>query len=263
MTAAEQILKKRLVDSGLSSAEWEVVQSGLKERAMFSSRVESLRFLGEIRDKLADLLSSARNSDGALTSRAQLVSDFMRAAREAGISDGSGGLTDPGSSRRAQVIIDTNAGLARGYANFAAGASQGARLAYPAQELVRLEPRRNPRGDWPQRWQAAGGRLFGGRMVALKTDPACSRVSRFGVPYGPPDFGSGMGWIDVSFEDAVSLGLIQPDYMPSAAPLQDFNDGLEADLAVSGESDPMWLYLKTTFGGKVELADGKVRWSAR
>ena len=264
MTAAESILRKKLISSGLSSAEWDVVQAGLRDRAMFSSRVQSVRFLSEARDRLAELLSAARNSDGALTSRAQLVSDLMRTARAEGLATGKGGLTDPGSAKRAAVIVDTNAGLARGYASYAAGASQGARLAYPAQELTRVEPRRNPRGEayWRARWQEAGGKLYGGRMVALKDDPVCSRVSRFGVPYGPPDFGSGMGFEDVSYEDALALGVIDPDYRPSAAPLEDFNAAMEADLDVAGESDPAWIWLKDVFGRQVELAGGKVRWRA-
>ena len=263
MTAAEKMLEKELVASGLNSREWEIVQAGLRDRAFFSSRVESVRFLQEARDRLVDLLSSARNEDGALTSRAQLVSDFMRSARDQGIATGKGGLTDPGSAPRAKVIVDTNAGLARGYAGFVAGSTKGARMAYPAQELVRLEERRQPR-DWASRFKAAGGELRGGRMVALKDDSVWARLSRFGTPYPPFDYDSGMGLDDVSFEECVSLGLLQEDWVPEdPGPVEKFNATLEADLSVSGEDDPAWRWLKDSFGAQIERADGKVRWVGR
>lgn len=261
MTAAEHILSKRLVASGLPASGWDVVSAGLKTRAFWSAKIQDVRHLQAAQSLLGDFLSHARDADGALTSRARLVSDLMRSARERGLYTGTGGISDPGSARRNALIVDTNAGLAAGYANFAAGASTGARLAYPCQELVRVEERRQKR-DWRSRWTAAGGKLYAGRMVALKDDPVCSRVSRFGVPYGPPDYGSGMGWRDVSYEDAVALGLIEDGYMPPETPLKDFNAGLEADLQFTGEDDPQWLYLKDAFGDQVRREAGKIRWQA-
>ena len=260
-TAAEKILEKKLVASGLSSEEWKVVQTGLRDRALFSSRVGSVKFLQDAQSRLSDLLSNARNADGALTSRAQLVSDLMRSAREQGIATGRGGLTDPGSSPRAAVIVDTNAGLARGYAGWVTGASEGARLAFPAQELIRVSPREKPRA-WHERWSEAGARLYSGRMVALKDDPVWYTISAFGAPYPPFDFGSGMGVRDIDFEEAVSLGVIPPEWKPKADnPVESFNAALEDDLAVSGEDDPSWRWLSDVFGKQISLSDGKVRWS--
>lgn len=260
MTAAEKLLQKQLVTAGIDSAGWDVVNAGLKDRAFFSARIESVRFLREAQQKLGDLLAHARNAEGAITSRAQLVSDFMRTAREEGIATGTGGLSDPGSSKRAQVIVDTQAGLARNYTGYVTGSTRGARLAYPAQELIRLEPRDQPR-DWRARWIAAGGQLYGTRMIALKDDPVWEKISRFGVPYPPFDYDSGMGVDLVSYEDAVALGVIQPDYDPGESdPVADFNTRLEADLSIPGPADPAWLWLKDVFGKQIELIKGKVRW---
>lgn len=261
MTAAEHILSKRLIASGLDSSGWDAVAAGLKTRAFWSSKIQDVRHLQSAQELVGDLMESARNADGAITSRAQIVSDLMRSARERGLATGTGGLSDPGSVKRAAAIVDTNAGLAAGYTRFAAGASKGARMAYPCQELVRIDERREKR-DWPSRWTAAGGKLYSGRMVALKEDPVCSRVSRFGVPYGPPDYGSGMGFVDVSFEDAIALGVIKADYDPPATPLKDFNDTLEAELNFKGNDDPGWLDLKDAFGDQVRHDAGKVRWQA-
>jgi hypothetical protein len=260
MTAAEKLLQKQLVTAGIDSAGWDVVNAGLKDRAFFSARIESLRFLQEAQQKLGDLLAHARNTDGAITSRAQLVSDFMRTAREEGIATGTGSLSDPGSSKRAQVIIDTQAGLARNYTGYVTGSTRGAMLAYPAQELIRIEPRDQPR-DWRAKWIAAGGQLYGGRMIARKDSTVWEKLSRFGVPYPPFDYGSGMGVDLISYEDAVALGVIQPDYDPGESdPVADFNTRLEADLEISGPTDPVWIWLKDVFKKQIEIANGKVRW---
>ena len=213
MNPSEIVLRKNLVASDLTSERWASVSAALRDRAFFSSRVQSVRFLETCRARVAELLAAAKNADGATTSRAQAVSDIMRAAREAGIATGKGGLTDPGSAARAAVIVDTNAAMAAGYARAEQANSYGARLAFPAQELVRVEARQRPR-DWRRKWLSNGGKLYDSRMVALKGDPVWTAISRFGHPYPPFDFGSGMGVEDVSFEDALALGLVKDDYKP-------------------------------------------------
>ena len=262
MSPAEYILRKQLVASGLSSSAWDYVQAGLKTRAFWSSKIEDVRHLQTAQALTADLLSHARNADGAITTRAQVVSDLMRSARERGLDTGTAALSNPASAARAKTIADTNAALASGYVRHAADGTRGARLAYPAQELTRIEARRQPRGEayWRARWEAAGGTLRKGRMVALKDAPECSAVSRFGVPYGPPDYGSGMGWRNVSFEDALDLGLVAPDYIPPEKPLEDFNRTLEADLDFKGTDDPAFRFLASAFGDQIAYRKGKVMW---
>lgn len=59
MTPAEIILRKNLVShAGLSSAEWKSFSAAIKDRAFFSSRVESARFLETARARIE--LASAR-----------------------------------------------------------------------------------------------------------------------------------------------------------------------------------------------------------
>lgn len=257
MTPAEIILRKNLVASGLSSDEWSTVYAGIRERAFFSSHVEAVRYLDTARTRIAEMLDAVRNADGAVTSRAQVVSDIMRAARESGIATGTGLITDPGSASRAAVIVDTNAGLAAGYARAEQANTFGARLAFPAQELVRIEERERPR-DWRTKWIAKGGRLYGGRMIALKGDPIWLAISAFGHPYPIFDYNSGMGVEDVSFDEAVALGIIKDDYQPpEESPLKSFNDGLEAQLKVN-QID--FGSLQKAFGDQIRLEDGKLRW---
>lgn len=264
MTPAEIILHKNLVKSSakVDSAAWSAVNGALRDRAFFSSRIESIRFLELCRTRIKELLDDSRNSEGAVTSRAQVVSDIMRAAREAGISQGTDRITDPGSMARANVIVDTNAAMAAGYASAIQSNSYGARLAFPAQELVRVEERERKR-DWTRTWQQHGGRLYGGRMIALKGDPIWVKISRFGNPYPPFDFNSGMGVEDVSFDEAVSLGVIEEDYKPpEASPLDNFNASLEAELKMDRKSDA-FLALKDAFGDQIVEVDGKVTWRSQ
>ena len=253
MTPEEIILRKTLVLNGdMSSADWETVSAAVKDRAFFSSRVASVNFLDVCQSKIAEILQHAKNSDGALVSRAEAVSAIMQAARAEGIYLGSERVSDPGSEARANVIIDTNAGLAAGYVQAEIANTYGARLAFPAQELVRIEKREQPR-NWLVRWVKNGGRVYSGRMIALKGDPIWLKLSRFGVPYPPFDFNSGMGVEDVSRDDAISLGVIKDDYKPpKASPLKEFNDGLEASMKVDGPRSARVKELQNIFGDQIQ-----------
>lgn len=264
ITPAEIIARKNLVASarpdgtGITAAEWMQFKAGVKDRAFWVSRVESLKFVRTCRDRIADLLAGAHNKDGAVTSRAEVVSDIMRAARAAGIAGGTNRISDPGSEARANVIIDTNAGLAAGYADAMRANTYGARLAFPAQELIRIEEREVPR-DWRRRWLDAGGRLYGSRMIALKGDPVWTAISRFGVPYPPFDFNSGMGVRDVSFDDAVALEVIKPGYTPPKdSPLKKFNADLRADMTFKNDGD--WLKLNKMFGDQIRANGDRILW---
>ena len=253
MTASEYILRKSIVTNGeMSSADWDIMDAAIKERAFVSSRVESVNFLDTCRNRIDDLLENSRDTDGALVSRARVVSDIMRAARDAGIARGTASLSDPGSYDRANVIIDTNAGMAAGYVQAELANSHGARMAFPAQELLRFEERETPR-DWKTRWTAAGGKLYGGRMIALKGDPIWIGISRFGNPYPPFDFNSGMGVEDVAYDEAVELGVIQDGYEPpEKSPLADFNDKLELSMEVSGPKSERLKEMQKAFGDQIQ-----------
>lgn len=251
LTPAEKLLRKSLVTSGMSASEWESFDVALKDRAFWVSRVESLKFVAACHDNIADLLKTAQNDDGATISRAEVISNIMRAAREAGIASGSTSITDPGSVARANVIVDTNAGLAAGYAQAEQANTYGARLAFPAQELVRVEDRERPR-DWRSKWVSKGGHLFDSRMIALKDDPIWISISRFGCPYPPFDYNSGMGVEDVSYDEAVQLGVIPKDYQPpEKSPIESFNDGLSAELKIERTDDPKLIELQRTFGDQI------------
>ena len=261
MTAQEKMLAKALVTTGLSSAEIDLVRAGFKDRAFFSARCESVRHLQTAQKQVADWLGSVKREDGALTTRASAISSIMESARKEGIATGTGKVSDPGSVARAKVVVDTNADLARGYVGYVAGASTGARMAFPSVELVRGEERQTRR-DWVSRWKAAGGKLYNGRMICLKGDSVLVGISRFGVPYAPFDYGSGMVLDEVDYDTCLELGVITEAYKPEGDIVQDFNATLEADMAFKGPEDKLLLDMRSWFGDQIKYRDGKIQWQA-
>ena len=261
MTPADRLLQKTLVASRIDSKRWEAVRAGLRDRAFFSSRVESLRLLREARARTAALLSSGRRADGALESRASAVRAIREAAEAAGAATGEGGLKDPGSARRAALIVDTNARLAAEHVRWEGDMDYASRLAFPCREFVRAGHSRKPRRDWPERWKAAGGKTYAGRMVAPVDDPVWERLSRFGLPYPPFDYGSRMGVRAVSRADAVEIGAIPPDYSPpeETPPERDFNARLDAGLGFK-PSEEERKFLDDAFGDQLKYSGGRLAW---
>ena len=271
MTPAEVILSKRLVSSGLSSAEAEQVCAALRERAFFSARIESVRFLQDASEAIADYLQHAEKEDGTMATRADAISAIMRRAREEGISTGKGGVTDPGSVARARLVADTNAAMAAGYCRRRAMGTRGARLAFPGLRLVRVEDRQKKR-NWMARWNVARQSLGAassataaasdqGPFVALKEDPIWAAISRFGTPYPPFDFNSGMDVRGVSFDECRALGLVTDDYDPQGDIDEGFNRAMEAECAFKGENDPGWKWLKKAYGDQITREGGRIKWS--
>lgn len=135
--------------------------------------------------------------------------DFIIEIGYAPIEADHDGPYDYASAARIKLVMGMNVSFFRECQRWNAEGVPDPLDGYPAQELVRLEKRRAPR-DWQSRWIDAGGKLIGGRMIALKTDPIWSAISDFGVPWPPFAIGSGMGLTDVSHRDAVDFHL-EPD----------------------------------------------------
>jgi len=253
MTASEKILQKALVGSKLDSRMWNGIQAGLRDRAFFSSQIESARILHSAREL------SSRVASGDLS-----VSDFRLKMRHAlyldnyDPGDRRGTVKDLLTEKRLDLIVKTNVAQARGYIQHLQATNEGALLAYPCYELVRVAERKQPR-NWAARWRNAGGRFFGGRMIAVKTDPIWTRISAFGNPFPPFDWGSGMGLDEVGYAEAVKLGVIERGEKIEP-PKIDFNGKLEATLPFKGHNDPEWLRLKDAFGDQVVYNGDAIAW---
>ena len=263
MTEAELILQKALVGSNLDSSQWNQIQAGFRNRAFFSSRIANVNILAAMRDKVAEY---ARGESDLSKIRMKIREDLQTLKYDP--KGGKGTIHDLFSQARIDVIIKTNVAQARGYMQFAEGMSPGAFAAFPAQEFTRIAHRRNQRQDWPQRWAKAGGKTYGGRMIALKDDPVWERLSVFGNPFPPFDWGSGMGVLDVDRKTAIQLGLISDEELrgKTAAlrekPVPDFNANLQATVPVPNlRSDSLCgKILKRAFGDQVVIENSVVHW---
>lgn len=191
------------------SADLALLPARIRQQAVFSARLSLAGPVADIGSKIKAVL------DGTL-SESEFRRDMRESLAEAGYvppESGKGGLLDHTSRSRLDLILTQNVRAARNYGQWAGGMDPAVLDEFPAQELLRIYNRKNPRprSFWRGRWEDAGGRIYNGRMVALKTSPVWSAISRFGLPYPPYDYGSGMGVLDVSRDEAERLGLLAPD----------------------------------------------------
>lgn len=260
--AVSRFDSRRATPSSRTSAEWERVAPALREKCFFSARVNDAEVLGKMRELLGEAIdSSKRDSSKALVSQDKFISEMKDFLRSRGYTMGGSKLSDITSRRRLGLIYDMNIQEAREYARYVRGQDADALDMYPAQEFLRVESRRVPRTDWPARWRAAGGKIRGGRMVALKSDSVWTNLSRFGRPYPPFDYGSGMGVEDVDREEAIELGLLPADEPSDEIP--DFDIRLEAEVSLDRiPEDMLDSIIKETpnariEGGKLKMSDKK------
>ena len=256
MTAAEKILKKALVGSSLNSREWNLVQAGLRDRAFISSQVESMRILHAARRMVADRA-------GGQLSASEIRRDLRKVISSTGYrppEGKEGTLQDLYSKRRLDTIIKTNVEQARGYVRHLDGMKPGAFAAFPGQELIRVRERKEKR-DWATRWKNAGGRFYNGRMIALRDDPIWERISVFGNPFPPFDWGSGMGVRAVSRRDSIALGVVTDNEvrdkvqeLKAEKPVS-MNENLAVSVTPEEESE-----LRQAFGDQIAIKNGEARW---
>ncbi|MCR5751920.1 MAG: hypothetical protein K6G91_08150 [Kiritimatiellae bacterium] len=121
---------------------------------------------------------------------------------------------------RIDFIAKTQRRMAQSLGQLAAQ-TPGVLMAFPAWRLVRRGTRQVPREDWARRWAAAGSATgWQGAcrddFAALKNSPIWAALGEgaggfkdvIGNPFPPFAFGSGMGWIAISRDEAKRLGLI-------------------------------------------------------
>jgi hypothetical protein len=249
--ASDRVRGKIIAPSPLSSEDWESVALGLRERAFFSARVEEARFLSMSQEFVAELAEG----EGSVADKRLQLKEFLR-AEGYDPGDKRGTLQDLSSSRRLNLILKTNLEQARGYTAWREGQDPAVLDLWPCWELVRITAARAPR-DWEARWDFAGGRLYGGRMIARKDDTIWSAISRFETPYPPFDFNSGMGVADIERDEAVELGVIKES--DEVRPVvEDFNARLEA--STEGMSEASLGFLSSAFGDQISMGESKARW---
>ncbi|HEY1791559.1 MAG TPA: hypothetical protein VGG34_01460 [Opitutaceae bacterium] len=273
--AVQRLESKTPIAADLSSAEWSQMQLGILDRSFFSSRVNDIRTVAEMQSRISDALTLVRRDGGAFMDRSRFIAD-MRSYLGAASGD-SGEITDLTSAGRLGLIYDFNVEDAMEYGRWMARQDPDILDAFPCNELVRIEHREVPRGyrrgakgrlvevpdeSWPSRWAAAGGQFVGGRMIAAKDDPIWTKISRFGRPWPPFDFNSGMGLADISRKEAEQLGVIDPD-APAPKPQHlDFNHNLQS--SIPDATPEVLSQLEKVFGDQIQAdRDGKVVWQGQ
>jgi hypothetical protein len=264
--AVDKIGDKTPIGSLLDSDAWSDMPLALRERAFFSSEIESVRFLQSMRDGVTDFLANNKemteSGEMALKegSRQQFIKDFQDLAISQGLGPldpaDAGTLKDITSEGRLGLVFDVQTQSAHDFTYWKQGMNPDVLDAYPAQRFIRERDVKTPR---PIHQQNEG-------VVRLKSDlhfwlamndPA---IGGFGVPWGPWGFGSGMGVEDVEREEAEGMGIIQPG--EAVRPVDgDFNDHLEA--STHGIDPDMIKQLKESFGDQVEFdeANDVVKWA--
>lgn len=232
--AVERFAGKSPVAADLTSEQWASVPLAIRERAFFSARVAQAHVLEGLRSRLQEMLELARR-DGTGVDRSRLRAEIRALL---GAPEGeTGRITDIASRARLDLIVDFQEQDAAGYGKWKQDVGDPDLLdAFPAQELVRDQDRRQPR-DWWARWGEAGAAVgwVGAsrrRMAALKSSPIWAQLSRFGRPWPPFDYSSGMGLRDLDPDEARELGVPLADQPPQAGQrMQDtFNAGLRASV---------------------------------
>jgi hypothetical protein len=253
--------------STMRTAEWMNVPLAARERAFFSAGITHADFLATAQTKLLDALSlrkEAVSRGTAFVDRSSFIGDMRELALGAGIGKGgdSHDLTDPASRARLGLIWDIQTNFATGFARYQTDQDPDLLNAFPAQELL-PSTARQPRdvlmpGHWARRWIAAGGKVIEDRIVGLKTDPAWERLSIFGLPYPPFDFGSQRDLADLSRAEAETLGLIGRNQVLQPS-LTQFNDKLQA--STQNLSPDIISTLLQLFGNKVRIQGTTAFWS--
>jgi hypothetical protein len=245
--------------SPMSAKEWAEVPPEIRDGAFWSAKLEHAQHVAELKRASLQALRGARVRVGALRrgreltgddadetvlmSKGQIISEMRAAALERGLEPtGPREMEDIASAPRIGLIVDMAEKMTYGKARFESGNDPAVLDVWPAQELVRIEPRKEPR-DWWARWQEAGEAVgwVGAsreRMVALKSSPIWAALSEFDLPYPPFDYGSGMGVRDVERAVAVELGLMADDDEALAA---DAPDETRGSLKGLDETERDWL----------------------
>ena len=226
MTAADIQRIKDLLPTSLGSDELRSsIASDILRRSVFSARMESARYLARIREVCAQVSEGSINQ---ATARARLLETLAQMGHSP--LDG-GGLANPASIRRLNLIVDTQRQMAASVSRIQTQ-TPAVLERWPAWELTRLVGKAVPREDWPARWRNAGESIgwegaLKDRFIALKTSPIWQALGdgaggfrdTLGNPYPPFAYSSGMAWVAVDRETCERLGLSgpKPETVPSAS----------------------------------------------
>jgi len=233
--AARMAGERRAATTSLDTAGLRAKGAETLAKAVFTARGTSAVFASRIKT-VVDSLAAGDIGEGQARTALYETLDALGYTPEGGFPGDAGKvppalrgtLQDLRSFRRVNLIIQTQLDLAAGAGEQFRGHTPDRLAQFPAWELVRLEARNAPRnwdGTEPgkgiaedARWTIAGGKLYGGRMIAFKGDPVWGELGSFdnfpdalGTDHPPFAFQSGMGWREIELAECDALGVAGPN----------------------------------------------------
>jgi hypothetical protein len=268
MNRARDFLKSLLpVTTGLGSEEVSRhIPDAIRAQSFFSARTVYAEHLAQTQADIALAL-------GGNLSPAQIRTNMRLRLAALGYSPEpgkEGGLQDLSSDMRTALIINQNTQRARGYADWRESQDEDLLDAFPAREMYRATEGKTTR-DWQARWNGARDALGErgtsatyaisqqGPFVALVNDPIWAALSRFGDPYPPFDYNSGMWVRDVGRKDAEALGLFADKVITDkfAAPKADPMEQVVSSPTAGMDEDLIREWMRP-FGDRAVLTEGRV-----
>lgn len=228
ISAVRALEKRRPLPTALDSAALRAKEKSFHEQNFVSAQNTMRDMVAALKERTAQIINpqttqraervTEDNPTGATTTGLDLAS--ARAEMKKLYADfgyraepgKEGTLQDHASEARLDLVLRTNTQMAQGAGHYEQAHDPDVKDAFPAQELVRFEARKEER-DWPGIWRGLGGKIFAGnRMIALKDDLIWGQLGDaedgLGNDFPPYRFNSGMWVQDVSREEAQQLGLL-------------------------------------------------------
>lgn len=266
--ALASLLRRGVVPSDMTSAEWRAVSASVRSQSFYSSRTLLGDLLDSYKEKIQALLDpqqitrpdrvTADNPEGTVNvglneayARQQIKELLAEIGYQPNPSE-RGSLTDLSSDARINLVLRTNKQLAQGEGWWLQGQNAAILDQWPAQELFRAEARAKTR-DWLARWRIAGqqtGDPIGTgwtitpdlRLIALKNHDIWNWIGSsdlfddaLDVVWPPFAFNSGMWVRDVDRNEVEAIGLMaQGDAAPEpqdvAGALKNFMNKMSAEV---------------------------------
>jgi hypothetical protein len=265
--AIAELKKKQFLPTDAGSAELEKLDAALKRYFFFMSRQMSVPTLQHASDFITRIVDpqAGGGAPGTYMDSARFVEEMQKFLGSIGYSPEpgkEGTIQDLRTDARLKRFADMNVAKMGNLGQALQRNDRNSLDAFPCNELYRAgnfysKMQRN----WPAKWRDAGGRFYGfGRMIAAVDDPIWTRTldeggfNRFGDPYGPFDYNSGMRTKPVSLEESVELGVIDASYQAKPLDLQ-LTPG---SFSLAGISKSLQAALVESMQGKARVVDGQL-----
>ena len=235
----------------LGTSELNKLALEVRTKAFFSARVGNLDFLDRAKALVQDYVDGVTDRASARTELKKLLEKLNYQPTPGD----EGSIKDLRTDRRLNLILDTNTDQARNYGSWQRSQQPELVNLYPAQELIRVGPIPRAPRPWRRKWIDAGGRLYDGRLIALKDDSIWTRgidsggFNRFGTPYPPYDFNSGMRLRNVSRREAIQLGVIESGQFVQPQNELGFPEAAIQETSISPEAREI---LKASYGELIQ-----------